>query len=92
MTQGTLALYVVGVEQQHHLLRLVWRILAGTAVASGELTESLAQEAIIDRPGDSAGIPVPVAVDGEVGTLELPLRYRIRPASLSVCVPVPTAL
>ena len=90
LTQGTLALYVVGVEQQHHLLRLVWRILAGTAVASGELTESLAQEAIIDRPGDSAGIPVPVAVDGEVGTLELPLRYRIRPASLSVCVPVST--
>lgn len=88
LTQGTLALYVVGVAQQHHLLRLVWRILVGTATASGELTETLAQSATIDRPGDSAGVPVPVAVDGEVGTLDLPLRYTIRPASLSVCVPV----
>lgn len=87
LTEGTLALYVVGVAQQHHLLRLVWRILVGTATASGELTETLAQSATIDRPGDSAGVPVPVAVDGEVGTLDLPLQYIIRPASLRVCVP-----
>lgn len=87
LQQGRLAVYVVSARHQRHFLRLVWRILVGNADSADDLSVALAQEVTIDRPGDSRGDPVPVAVDGEVGRQALPLRYRIRPAALRVCVP-----
>ncbi len=88
---GRLALYVVKVDGRWAFVRLVWRILAGTATETGALAMSTAISATIDLPFDATLTDVPVAVDGEVTTLALPLRYAIRPASLAVMVPAPTA-
>lgn len=87
LTGGKLALYLVKAEGRWRLIRLVWRILAGTATESGELAMASAMEATIDLPFDASVTQLAVAVDGEVTTLSLPLRYHIRPASLLVMVP-----
>ena len=91
LTGGQLALYVVKGDGRWALLRLVWRILAGTATETGVLAMSTAASATIDLPFDSSITAVPVAVDGEVTTLALPLRYQIRPASVRVIVQAPSA-
>jgi diacylglycerol kinase family enzyme len=87
LTDGALAIYVVEADRRWGLLRLVWRILTGTARSSGELVELNGRVVLVDGPGDTAGISVPVAVDGEVSALKLPLRYQTRPLALAVCVP-----
>ena len=85
---GKLALYVVKGTGRWQLFQLVWRILAGTATESGALAMATAIDAIIDVPFDDRVTQLPVAVDGEVTTLDLPLRYAIRPGALRVIVPV----
>ena len=85
---GKLALYVVKGSGRWQLLQLVWRILAGTATESGALAMATALDATIDVPFDDRVTQLPVAVDGEVTTLDLPLRYAIRPGALRVIVPV----
>jgi YegS/Rv2252/BmrU family lipid kinase len=87
VSEGSLALYVVKVSGRRRLFQLVWRILAGTATESGALALAKATEATIDVPFDDRITQLPVAVDGEVTTLDLPLRYAIRPGSLRVIVP-----
>jgi diacylglycerol kinase family enzyme len=87
---GVLGVYVVEAEGAWRLARLVWRIIAGTAARSGELVERVATAAVVDwRSGASRG-GVPVAVDGEVEALPLPLRYTVRAGCLRVLVPAPT--
>ena len=49
---------------------------------------STATEATIDIPLDDRVTQLPVAVDGEVTILDLPLHYAIRPGILRVIVPV----
>ena len=85
---GKLALYVVRSRGRWELFQLVWRILAGTATESGALAMATALDATIDVPFDDRVTQLPVAVDGEVTTLDLPLRYAIRPGALRVIVPV----
>lgn len=85
--QGTLALYVVKVHGRWQLLRLVWRILARTAQASGELAMVRTLSATIDVPDDPHVTRLEVATDGEVALMDLPLEYRILPGALAVCVP-----
>ena len=85
---GKLALYVVKGTGRWQLFQLVWRILAGTATESGALAMATAPDATIDVPFDDRVTQLPVAVDGEVTTLDLPLRYSIRPGALRVIVPV----
>lgn len=85
---GKLALYVVKGTGRWQLFQLVWRILAGTATESGALAMATALDATIDVPFDDRVTQLPVAVDGEVTTLDLPLRYAIRPGALRVIVPV----
>lgn len=80
---GQLALYVVKTDGQWRLLRLVWRILTGTAQRSGELALVRATEATIKTSRST----LLVAVDGEVELMNAPLRYRIRAAALTVHVP-----
>ncbi|MBC7844213.1 MAG: sphingosine kinase [Gemmatimonadaceae bacterium] len=87
LTAGKLALYLVKAEGRWRLITLVWRILTGTATESGEMAMASAAEATIDLPFDVSVTQLAVAVDGEVTTLSLPLRYSIRPASLRVLVP-----
>ncbi len=89
LAEGQLALYVVQGDGRWALLRLVWRILVGTATDTGALVMSTATSASIDLPFDSLITELPVAVDGEVTTLTLPLRYAIRPGALRVMVPAP---
>lgn len=85
--QGTLALYVVKVSGRWQLLRLVWRILARTAQASGELAMVTTLAATIDVPDDPNVTRLEVATDGEVESMDLPLEYRVLPGALTVCVP-----
>lgn len=87
LQQGTLALYVVKTSGRWRLLRLVWRILARTAQASGELAMVTTLAATIDVPNDPHVTRLEVATDGEVAVMELPLEYRIMPGALEVCVP-----
>jgi YegS/Rv2252/BmrU family lipid kinase len=87
LTGGRLALYVVRAEGRWRFVKLVWRILAGTATQSGELAMTPATAALIDLPFDASVTQLDVAIDGEVTTLPLPLRYRLRPAALRVIVP-----
>ena len=84
---GKLALYVVKGTGRWQLFQLVWRILAGTATESGALAMATAIDAIIDVPFDDRVTQLAVAVDGEVTTLDLPLRYSIRAGALRVIVP-----
>ncbi len=81
---GQLALYVVKTDGKWRLLRLVWRILTGTAQRSGELALVRSTDAIID----TSRSPLSVAVDGEVESMRAPLHYRLRPAALNVHVPL----
>lgn len=83
IARGHLALYVVSVHGFLPLMRLVWRILTGRARASGELSMVRGVSATVD----TARSPVSVAVDGEVKSIETPLRYRILPGAITVCVP-----
>ncbi len=87
LREGQLGLYVVRAEGQWQLLRLIWRILAGTAHESGALAMALASEADVELAGAGNPSKVVVAVDGEVVAMALPLRYQIRPQSLDVLVP-----
>ena len=84
---GNLALYVVKASGRWHLFQLVWRILTATAAESGALAMATATSATIDVPFDDRITQLAVAVDGEVTTLDLPLRYAIRPRALRVIVP-----
>ena len=91
LTGGQLAVYVVKGDGRWAFLRLVWRILIGTAAETGVLAMSTVSEASIDLPFDATITALPVAIDGEVTTLPLPLRYRIRPGALRVIVRAPAA-
>lgn len=91
LTGGQLALYVVHGDGRWAFLRLVWQILVGTATDNGALVMSTATSASIDLPFDASITELSVAVDGEVTTLQLPLRYQIRPRGLRVMVPAPPA-
>lgn len=87
LTAGRLAIYIVAARGQAGLLRLTWRILTGTAQGSGELVLLRTTEATIDLPDEAAVTQLPVALDGEIDTLQLPLCYAIRPGALRVAVP-----
>jgi len=91
LTGGALAMYVVKTDGRRGLLRLLWRILSGTAVGSDELALLCVREATIDLPHAASRAEIAVAIDGEVMTLSLPLSYAVRPAALHVCVPAPSA-
>ena len=87
LTDGRLAIYIVATSGQLGFLKLTWRILTGTAHGSGDLLMLRATEATIDVPDEVAMTQLPVALDGEIDSVELPLRYAIRPGALRVAVP-----
>ncbi len=86
LTDGALAVYVVKTDGRPGLMRLVWRILAGTAVGSDELALLRVQRATIDVPHRAQASTTAIAIDGEVTRVTLPLEYVMRPRALSVCV------
>ena len=89
LARGTLAVYVVKTDGQWKLLRLAWRVVSGTARQSGELAMVTALQARIDVPSGGRRSSIPVAIDGEVAPIELPLEYRALPAAFRVFVPRP---
>lgn len=85
LTGGKLAIYVLKSGGRPRVMRLAWRMFTGQALRSGELDLLQVESATIELKHSA----VPVALDGEVVTLEPPLEFRIRPAALSVLIPEP---
>ncbi|MEO8453372.1 MAG: diacylglycerol kinase family protein [Gemmatimonadota bacterium] len=85
LTGGHLALYIVKARRRGRLVRLGLKIFLGKAHGADELEMFRVDAATIQ----SKHRRLSVSRDGEVGTLDAPLEYRIRPADLSVFVPAP---
>jgi diacylglycerol kinase family enzyme len=83
LTGGQLAVYVMNAERRRGLLGLAWSVVLKGADQVQELELLTVPEATIE----TRRTRIQVALDGEVVTLDSPLRYRIRPAALPVLVP-----
>ncbi|MEA2722516.1 MAG: hypothetical protein QOH59_287 [Gemmatimonadales bacterium] len=83
LARGRLALYVLNAEQRPGLLRLAWQVLLQGAERVKEVDLITVEEATVETTRHR----LQVATDGEVFSLESPLRYRIRPGALRVFVP-----
>jgi diacylglycerol kinase family enzyme len=83
LARGRLALYVLNAEQRPGLLRLAWQVLLQGAERVKEVDLITLEEATVETRRSRPQ----VAADGEVFSLQSPLRYRIRPEALRVYVP-----
>jgi diacylglycerol kinase family enzyme len=83
LTRGKLAVYVMKAQGRPSLLRLAWQVLRRGVDQTPELDFlSVAEATVETRRRD-----LQVALDGEVVTLQSPLRYRILPGVLRVLAP-----
>jgi len=82
LARGRLALYVLNAERRPGLLWLGWQILLKGAEGVKEVDLITVEDATVETRRRR----LQVAIDGEVFTLESPLRYRIRPGALRVHV------
>jgi diacylglycerol kinase family enzyme len=80
---GELCLYVAKQQSRLGLMRLAFRLMTGGIDEASDLQAFHVSEAEITSRRRS----LLVALDGEVETMSLPLRYLSRPASLPVYVP-----
>ena len=87
LARGRLALYVLNAERRPGLLRLAWEVLLKGAEQAKEIDLVTVEEATIETRRHR----LQVATDGEVFSMESPLRYRIRPGELRVHVPATTS-
>jgi diacylglycerol kinase family enzyme len=87
LARGRLALYVLNAERRPGLLRLAWEVLLKGAERAKEIDLIMVEEATIETKRRRRQ----VATDGEVFTLESPLRYRMRAGALRVHVPATTS-
>lgn len=83
LARGQLALYVLNAEGRPGLLRLAWDVLLKGAERVKEIDLITVEEATVETRRRR----LQVATDGEVRSLESPLRYRIRPGALRVLLP-----
>ena len=83
LTGGMLGVYVVQSDGKLALARLIWQIITGRAREGEELEVHQVTAATVET-GSST---MPVARDGEVEQLTLPLQFRTRPRLLEVLVP-----
>jgi diacylglycerol kinase family enzyme len=72
--------YVVQSEGKLALARLIWQIIAGRAHEGEDLDVHHVMAATIETGAST----MPVARDGEVAQLTMPLQFRIRPKALVV--------
>ena len=86
MNAGVLSVYIVRSQERMALLRLALRALCGRLRQAKDFETMLTGEITIETRHARKR----VATDGEVAMLDAPLRYRIRPAALSVIVPKPS--
>lgn len=80
---GKLAVYVLKTGGRPRVMQLAWRLFTGQALRSGELDVHHVESATVEL----TPVAVPVAMDGEVFTLDTPLEFRIRQRALTVLVP-----
>jgi diacylglycerol kinase family enzyme len=86
LQDGRLSLYVAQRPGRLRLLQLALRALFGRLRQARDFDTLLATEIVIE----SRHRRLHVATDGEVSLMTPPLRYRIRPASLTVMAGEPT--
>jgi diacylglycerol kinase family enzyme len=87
LARGQLAVYVLNAERRPGLVRLAWQVLLKGPEEVKEVDLITVEGVTIETRRSR----LQVATDGEVFTLQSPLSYRIRPASLLVHVPVTTS-
>jgi diacylglycerol kinase family enzyme len=80
---GTLSLYVAQHPGRLGLLRFALRALMGTLAQDRDFDVLLASELEVETRHPS----IRVATDGEVTSMQSPLRYRVLPGALTVVVP-----
>lgn len=83
LDRGELSLYITNRTSRTGLLRLAVRALFGRVRDDKDFLAMRASEVTIDTTSGRAR----VALDGEVDVLATPLKYRVRPRTLSVIVP-----
>jgi diacylglycerol kinase family enzyme len=84
---GELWVYVAKPTRPWRFFMLVARMALGSLNVDRDLTVMRVNAVDVEMRTSR----VPVAVDGEVAILQAPLKYRIRPKSLTVFVPPPTS-
>ncbi len=83
LDEGCLSFWIVREASRFALLRSAFSLLLGRLRIATDIEASRVESLTVN----SRRRRLRVAVDGEVIKLRAPLRYRIRPQSLSVCVP-----
>ena len=83
LTGGKLAVYVMKAQGRPSLLRLAWQVLRRGVSETPELDFLSVAEATVETRRRN----LQVALDGEVVTLQSPLRYKILPGVLRVLAP-----
>jgi diacylglycerol kinase family enzyme len=83
LDEGCLSLWLAQAPSRLALLRSGWLLLLGQLHLATEIEASSVQSLTVN----SRRRRLRVAADGEVVKLRPPLRYRIRPLALNVCVP-----
>ena len=84
LDEGVLAIYVLRPGTPWSLMMLAMRAMAGRIVRGRDFDQLHTDNLLVE----SQHAQVDVARDGEVGALETPLRYRIRPRGLRVIAPM----
>jgi diacylglycerol kinase family enzyme len=83
LATGRLAVYILNADRRPGLVRLAWQVLRKGAEEVKELDLLTVEMATVETRHPR----LQVALDGEVMSLESPMTYRTRPASLRVYVP-----
>ena len=83
IARGHLALYVLNAGGRMGLLQLAWGVVLRGAAEVKELDLITVEDITVETRRRN----LQVALDGEVVTLQSPLRYRVKPAALEVHVP-----
>ena len=83
LTGGRLAVYVMKAEGRRRLIRVAWLVLLRGAEETSELEFVSVEEATVETRRRN----LQVALDGEVVTLQSPLKYRMLPGALRVLAP-----
>jgi diacylglycerol kinase family enzyme len=84
LNRGILTLYVLNRLTFSDAFRLGWEMIAGTWQADAAVKIETVRSVTLN----SKRSRLCVMIDGEVGTMETPLRFRVRPAALRVLSPL----
>jgi diacylglycerol kinase family enzyme len=86
LDEGRIWIYTTRAHRHGALIRLMWQTLTRRVDEADALEVHTVTEAIIS----STKVSIPVAADGELIDVQLPLRFKIRPRALRVLAPATT--